>query len=223
MRVLIVEDEQRVADFIRRGLRSEGCLVEHACDGETALELLRASSFDVILLDLLLPGMSGIEVCRMLRARSDITPVLMLTALDTTEERIRGLNSGADDYLPKPFNFDELLARIQALYRRNSEFRSGRSSEVLEHKGLALNLRSLVFCVDGSEVELSTKERDLVLFLLRNMGVVLSRERILNAVWGSQSDPLTNIVDVYIGRVRKKFGRYGKCIATLRGAGYRLD
>lgn len=225
MHLLLVEDEERVAEFIRRGLKSEGWSVDHAEDGETALAYLRDQKFDIVVLDLMLPGLSGQEVCRRMRARQDYTPVLMLTALDSTDERIAGLRLGADDYLPKPFDFEELLARIDALCRRAGKFSARDNSvgdNVLAHAGLALDRMSLVFTVDGEEVDLSAKERDLIVLFLSNEKKVLSRERILNAVWGAQEDPLTNVVDVYIGRLRKKLGSYGDLISTVRGAGYRF-
>lgn len=223
MNILLVEDEERVADFIRRGLKAEGFSVEHAGDGETALEFLHERSFDVVILDLMLPGMSGTEVCRMMRARANSTPVLMLTALDSTDERVSGLRVGADDYLPKPFDFDELIARLEALHRRKTGYTTGAENDKIAHKGLSFDPVALEFYVHDEPVALSSKERELAIVLLKNAGRALSRERILNAVWGTQEDPMTNIVDVYIGRLRKKFGSEGDLIVTLRGAGYRLD
>lgn len=222
MNLLLVEDENRVADFIRRGLKAEGWMVEHAGDGETALELLRQHSFDVIVLDLVLPGISGQDVCQRLRARRILTPVLMLTALDATDERIAGLRIGADDYLPKPFSFEELVARLDALHRRAHDFAVEATGDLLCHNGIVFNRSSLLLTVDGTEVELSAKERELVTLLLSNEKKVLSRERILSAVWSAQEDPLTNVVDVYIARLRKKLAPYGHLIATVRGAGYRF-
>jgi len=220
--ILVVEDEHRVADFITRGLRAEGWIAEHAENGETALDILSQHEFDVILLDLMLPGISGQDVCRKMRARGNYTPVLMLSALDAVEERVAGLKLGADDYLSKPFDFDELIARIEALLRRENEFKLSRDSENLVYEELNLNTRSLVVTVNNEEVELTTKERDLLLLLMANQGKVFARERILNTVWGSQEDPLTNVIDVYIGRLRKKLGVCGKHIRTIRGLGYRF-
>ncbi len=223
MNILLVEDEDRVADFVRRGLKAEGYSVEHAGDGELALEFLQSRDFDVVILDLMLPGISGSEVCRKMRARGNKTPVLMLTALDSTDERVAGLRIGADDYLPKPFDFEELIARLEALHRRKTGYMSKDGDERIVHKGLSFDQCALEFYVDGEPVSLSSKERELAVLLLQNAGRALSRERILNAVWGTQADPMTNIVDVYIGRLRKKFGTQGDAIVTLRGAGYRLD
>ena len=222
MNVLLVEDETRVADFIRRGLKAEGWLVEHAGDGLTALQFLRERQFDVVVLDLMLPGVSGQDVCLQMRARKDHTPILMLTALGTMGDRVAGLNIGADDYLPKPFDFEELLARINALRRRTYKFAGSADPDSLIHDGICFDRNSLLLTIDGREVGLSEKERDLVALFLSNPKRMLSRERILNAVWGTQEDPMTNVVDVYVGRVRKKLGRYGPLIATVRGAGYRF-
>ncbi len=223
MNILLVEDEERVADFVRRGLKAEGFAVEHAGDGETALEFLSSREFDVVILDLMLPGISGTEVCQKMRARSNNTPILMLTALDSTDERVAGLRIGADDYLSKPFDFEELIARLEALHRRKTGYRQNDGDGIIRHKNLSFDPAALEFFVHDQPIRLSSKERELALLLLKNAGRALSRERILNSVWDSQTDPMTNIVDVYIGRIRKKFGTEGDTIVTLRGAGYRLD
>ncbi len=222
MNILLVEDETRVANFIRRGLKNEGLFVEHAKDGETALEFLRNRNFDVVVLDLMLPGISGQKVCQTMRARRDFTPILMLTALDATDERVAGLKLGADDYLPKPFDFNELLARIEALNRRDNLFSDAGTVNTLQHEGLLFNRDSLQLTIDDEEVELSAKERELIILLLSHKKKVLSRERILNAIWSTQEDPMTNVVDVYIARLRKKLGSYGEQIVTVRGTGYRF-
>lgn len=222
MNILLVEDETRVADFISRGLKGEGWSVEHAADAEYALECMAQRVFDIVLLDLMLPGMSGQDLCRKMRARKNHTPVLMLTALDAVDERVDGLRLGADDYLPKPFDFDELVARIQALVRRYQGFRKAAEGETVVHRGLVFDTRSLVVLADEREVELTGKERDILLLFMSNVGRVLARERILNAVWSTQEDPLTNVVDVYVGRLRKKIGPYGGLIKTVRGLGYRF-
>ena len=223
MNILLVEDEVRVADFIRRGLAAEGWGVTHAEDGETALEMLADASFDAIILDLMLPGISGQEVCRKLRARANTTPVLMLSALDSTDERVAGLRLGADDYLPKPFEFDELVARLEALHRRSQLFPQQQNADLLECTGVTFDKRSLTVLIDGILIDLTGKERDILLLLMSSTGRVLSRERILNSVWGVTADPLTNVVDVYIGRVRRKLRQYGNRIVTLRNVGYRFD
>ncbi|MCV3271300.1 response regulator transcription factor [Roseobacter sinensis] len=222
MNILLIEDELRVADFIRRGLKAEGWVVEHAEDGETGLEILQDRGFDVIVLDLMLPGISGQQVCQKLRARGSKTPVLMLTALDSTDERVAGLRLGADDYLPKPFDFDELIARIHALHRRVTGYASDDDDGKLRHEGLVYDSVAMVLTVDGKVVDLSAKERELIAILMGSRNRALSRERILNSVWGTHEDPMTNVVDVYIGRLRKKLGPYGSLITTVRGAGYRF-
>lgn len=223
MNILLVEDEVRVADFIRRGLAAEGWGVTHASDGETALELLSDAPFDAVILDLMLPGISGQDVCRKLRARFNTTPVLMLSALDSTDERIAGLKLGADDYLPKPFDFDELVARLQALHRRAQRYGATQSADLLDCDGVTFDKRSLTVLIEGEPIDLSGKERDILLLLMSSTGRAFSRERILNAVWGVTADPLTNVVDVYIGRLRRKLRHHGNRIVTLRNVGYRFD
>lgn len=223
MNILLVEDEARVADFIRRGLAAEGWSIDHAADGEDALEYAASNAYDVILLDLMLPGIQGQDVCRKLRARKTVTPILMLTALDSPEERVEGLKIGADDYLPKPFDFDELIARVEALHRRATGYVSDSDDTMIISGGLTFNKSSLEVTVDDAEIELSKKERDLLLLFLTNSGRVLSRERILNAVWGVNADPLTNVVDVYVGRLRRKIGTQADRIVTLRNVGYRMN
>ena len=223
MNILLVEDEERVADFVSRGLKAEGWSVEHVPDGETALEVLQAQEFDIVILDLMLPGISGQDVCRKMRARKNFTPVLMLTALDATDERVEGLRIGADDYLNKPFDFDELVARIEALDRRANSYQTAEDTGILRHEGIVLNTVSHTVHIDDDPVELTTRERELLMLFLANPGKVFARERILNKVWGSQADPLTNVVDVFVGRLRKKLGAYGLLITTVRGLGYRFD
>lgn len=223
MNILLVEDETRVADFIRRGLAAEGWAVDHAKDGHDALAHAESNRYDVILLDLMLPGIPGQDVCRKLRARKSKTPILMLTALDSPEEKVDGLKMGADDYLAKPFDFDELIARVEALHRRSTGYAPDASETVLTSGSLSFDRASLQVTVAGAEIELSKKERDLLLLFLTNTGRVLSRERILNAVWGLNADPLTNVVDVYVGRLRRKVGAEGERIVTLRNVGYRMS
>lgn len=222
MNLLLVEDDERVADFLTRGLRAEGWNVERAGDGETALTLMGEHRFDVVILDLLLPGISGLDVCRTMRAREIYAPVLMLTALDATDERVRGLDAGADDYLPKPFDFSELLARLSALHRRATAFRIDAASELFELDGLSLDLGTHEVRLEGEVVDLTAKERDLLKFFLTQPPRVFSRERILNAVWGVNEDPLTNVVDVYVARLRRKLGSFGERFKTVRGVGYQL-
>lgn len=222
MNLLLVEDEERVADFIQRGLSAEGWTVTVAHDGETALELTAGEAFDVLVLDLMLPGISGQDVCRQLRARYDRTPVLMLSALDKVDERVTGLRIGADDYLAKPFDFDELVARIEALVRRENRFAEvDEQARLLRIGALSYDTQSLEVMSGDRRVELTVKEREILKLFLANPDRLYSRERILNTVWGAGADPLTNIVDVYISRLRKKLGR-AAVIETVRGSGYRL-
>jgi len=222
MNCLLIEDEMRVADFILRGLAAEGWSIDHAPDGETGLMQAKSESYDVILLDLMLPGIQGLDVCRKLRARKNTTPIMMLTALDAPDEKVEGLRTGADDYLPKPFEFDELVARIEALRRRATDYRDEADTTELRLGDLIYDRTSMQVYVDGTEVELSKKGRDLLVLFLSKQGRVLSRERILNAVGGMNEDPLTNIVDVYVGRIRRKVGQAGARIVTLRNVGYRM-
>lgn len=223
MNILLVEDEMRVADFIRRGLAAEGWTVDHVSHGEDALDHAAANSYDVILLDLMLPGIQGQDVCRKLRARKSKAPILMLTALDSPEEKIDGLKMGADDYLTKPFDFDELIARVEALHRRATGYVKNASDTLITSGNISFDKDSLQVTLNGAEIELSKKERDLLLLFLTNTGRVMSRERILNSVWGVNADPLTNIVDVYVGRLRRKIGADGERIVTLRNVGYRMN
>ena len=222
MNILVVEDEVRVADFIQRGLRAEGWFVSVAADGEAALSLAATEQFDVILLDLMLPGISGQEVCRRLRVRKVLTPILMLTALDAVDDRVAGLRVGADDYLTKPFDFGELVARVEALARRADGFRNARAApDRLVLGALSLDDDTLEVRCGPRLVELTRKERDILKLFLSHPGKVLSRERILSSVWKTTADPLTNVVDVYIGRLRKKLGPCGEALQTVRGIGYR--
>ncbi len=217
--VLIVEDEDQIADFIARGLKGEGWTTTRAASGEQALDLLADNIFDVVLLDIMLPGMSGHDVCARMRLKKNYTPVLMLTALDETDDKVAGLKKGADDYLPKPFDFDELIARIAALVRREADYHAPKGPQTEDD--IRFDADALCLVVSGERVELSSKERDFMAMLIKNAGRVLSRERILNAVWGLNEDPMTNTVDVYVRRLREKLGPHSDRIATVRGIGYR--
>lgn len=223
MHILVVEDDSRVADFLSRGLRAERHTVQLAKNGIDGLALARSGDCNIILLDVMLPGMDGIEVCQTLRGERRNTPILMLTALSTVEDRVSGLRCGADDYLTKPFAFDELLARIDALGRR-----SGQQIEVIS----LLRLADLVFDREKMRVEranqfvnLTAKELAMLELLMRYPGRLYSRERILSNVWGANEDPLTNVVDVYISRLRAKIdsGHALQLIKTVRGLGYKMD
>jgi len=219
MYILIVEDERRLAQVVRKVLEEEGHTVDVATDGEEGLAMAMDSSHDVIVLDVLLPGIDGFEVCRRLRAGRVDTPVLLLTALDAVEDRVRGLDAGADDYLPKPFAFQELLARLRALGRRRVQ---ARDPDQLQTGNLALDLRRRRAVRDGRTIDLSPKEFALLEFLMRNQGRVVTRTQILDHVWGYDYSPDSNLVDVYVTYLRRKIdrGHQRKLIRTVRGAGY---
>lgn len=221
MYILVVEDERRLAQVIRRVLEEEGHTVDLAFDGEEGLAMAMDASHDVIVLDVMLPGIDGIEVCRSLRANRVDTPVLLLTALDSVEDKVRGLDAGADDYLPKPFAFQELLARLRALGRRRVQ---AREPDQLQVEDLVLDLRRRRAQRAGRVIELSPKEFALLEFLMRNQGRVVTRTQILDHVWGYDYSPDSNLVDVYVTYLRRKVdrGHDRKLIRTVRGAGYAL-
>jgi two-component system OmpR family response regulator len=220
VRVLIVEDELRMASLIRRGLVKEGLSADVAPNGEEALVSARAHEYDAIVLDVMLPGMNGFETCRRLRAAGVWTPVLMLTARDSVEDRVAGLDTGADDYLVKPFAFAELLARLRALVRRGEPERPS----VLEVGDLRLDPATREVRRGASEIPLSAKEFALLETFMRRPGTVLSRYDLLEHAWDFAYENRSNIVDVYVRRLRAKidepFGR--RTLETIRGAGYRL-
>jgi len=223
MRILIVEDETRIADFLDRGLRAEGHFCVIANDGESGLSLALEGDFDLLLLDLMLPGIHGHEVCQQLRMNKVNTPLIILSAMDSLEDVIAGLRMGADDYLTKPFSFEELLARIETIMRRNTEIEG--EEEIIKAGPLAFDRQSLRFSVAGTEMKMTAKELAIIELLMTNPGTLFSRERILSNVWGLNMDPLTNVVDVYIGKLRKKIDSDGgsSMIETVRGLGYRLN
>ena len=223
MKVLVVEDDDRIVEFLRPGLAAEGFHVDVVRDGEAGLAAGRTGNFDVIILDLMLPKLDGREVCRRLRAEQNKTPILMLTALDTTEDIVRGLRFGADDYLTKPFAFDELIARVEALNRRGDT--TDMALRTLEVADLQFDRDALIVHRAGREIDLTSLEYALLEFLMVEQGKVVSRARILDNVWGTSNDPLTNVVDVYIRRLREKIddGFDKPLIKTVRGRGYRLS
>jgi DNA-binding response OmpR family regulator len=219
MYILVVEDERRLAQVVRKVLEEEGHTVDVAHDGEEGLAMAMDGSHDVIVLDVLLPGLDGFEVCRSLRASRVDTPVLLLTALDAVEDRVRGLDAGADDYLPKPFAFQEMLARLRALGRRRVQ---ARDPDEIQSADLTLDLRRRRAARGGRTIDLSPKEFALLEFLLRNQGRVVTRTQILDHVWGYDYSPDSNLVDVYVTYLRRKIdrGHQLKLIRTVRGAGY---
>jgi DNA-binding response OmpR family regulator len=215
-RVLIVEDEPRIASFLEKGLRAAGYVTTVVGDGIDAVTYARDGDTDLVILDLGLPGQDGLAALAQIRARGERMPVIVLTARDQVPDRVAGLDQGADDYLTKPFSFEELLARVRARLRDR-----GRPAEVvLEIGALRLDLSRRVATVAGREVELSAREFILAETLARHAGQVLSREQLLDRVWGLAHDPGSNVVDVYVGYLRRKLGH--DLIQTVRGMGYRL-
>jgi DNA-binding response OmpR family regulator len=224
MRVLLVEDDQRIVDFVRRGLKSEGYAVEIARTGQEAIEVGGEGQFQVIILDLGLPDLNGRQVCERLRKMGIETPILMLTAMDTVQDKVTGLRAGADDYMTKPFAFEELLARIETLMRRRGGEIKPESKE-LQIANLILNGATHEVRRGDVVIELTPKEFALLEFFMRMPGKMLSRTRILEQVWGYSADPLTNVVDVYIRQLRRKIDDDHdlKLLKTVRGFGYKLD
>ncbi|MFO8231136.1 MAG: response regulator transcription factor [Longimonas sp.] len=224
--ILLVEDEADIASFIQRGLKEEGYVVTWVAEGEQALEELRSSSVDVVLLDIRLPGISGMEVLKQVRDRLPQLPVMMLTALDAVEDRVAGLRSGADDYLPKPFDFEELLARVEALLRR-AEHLDGDSDapDVLRAGDLRLDRAAHTCTCNGTPLDLTPKEFDLLAYFMAHPGEALQRAQIHRDVWGHDFDRGTNLIDVYVAYVRNKLNETAccdACIETVRGVGYRF-
>jgi len=221
MKVLVVEDEPQMAGFIARGLRDEGYAVDVAADGAQALSMLEANEHELVLLDLRLPVKDGLTVCRELRERSFQAPILMLTALDGVNDVVNGLNSGADDYLPKPFDFEVLLARMRALLRRSKQVRS----DVLRVADLSLNTLDHTATRGGRAIRLTAKEYALLELLMLHAGQILGRETIATHVWDEDFDPFSNTIDVYVKRLRKKIdqGFDKPLIHTRRSEGYMLS
>lgn len=220
MRVLLVEDEQGAAKMLAKGLREESYAVDVAGDGETALHQAHLNDYDLIILDVMLPDKDGFEVCRELRAAGSAVPILMLTARDAIEDRIEGLNTGADDYLVKPFDFEELLARVRALLRRVPAL----LPEVITIADLAINTQSQQVARAGKPIELTTKEYALLEYLARRANEVVGRADIAEHVWDESYDPFSKVIEVFIQRLRRKIDddRPVKLIRTRRGAGYIL-
>ncbi|RSK48997.1 response regulator transcription factor [Hymenobacter rigui] len=220
MKILLVEDEPKVASFLHQGLTEQHHTVDLAADGLLGLRLAQSNSYDLIILDTLLPGLSGLEVCRQVRTQDTSVPILMLTALGETDDKIRGLDAGADDYLVKPFAFQELLARIRALTRRRHE--SPSADLVLRLADLTLDPSRKVVQRAGQTIQLTAREFALLEYLLRNQNRVVSRVDILEHVWETSFDTGSNVIDVYINFLRKKLDKdfTPKLIHTLVGMGY---
>ncbi|MGV7221804.1 MAG: heavy metal response regulator transcription factor [Nitrospinales bacterium] len=218
MRILVVEDEKKVSAFIKKGLEEETYAVDVAHDGEEGLYLASESQFDLIVLDLMLPKLNGLEVLTKLREKKVATPIILLTAKDSVEDKVTGLNKGADDYLTKPFAFSELLARVRSLLRRGS----GDTKTLLQVADLTLDLVSHKVKREDMEMELTGKEYSLLEYFMRNEGKVLTRTMIAEHVWDYNFDTFTNVIDVYINHLRKKIDKDypKKLLHTLRGVGY---
>lgn len=221
MRILIVEDEQRVVHFLEKGFQAEGFVVDTASDGERGLWLAQTEEYDIIILDIMLPKKTGLEILKQIRKDHVATPVLMLTAKTDLEDRLEGFDAGADDYVPKPFAFSEILARVRALIRRGGSAESGSTIMVAD---LKLDLMSRRATRAGRRIDLTNKEFQLLEYLARNQGRVLSRIILTEHIWDIQFDTVTNIVDVVINRLRRKIDDASavKLIHTVRGVGYVL-
>lgn len=220
MRVLLVEDEQDAARMLAKGLREHAFAVDLAFDGPSAIEKTHVNTYDLILLDILLPGVNGLDVCRRLRDDGFTVPILMLTAQDKIHHRIEGLDTGADDYVTKPFDLGELLARMRALLRRRPVL----ANPVLQVQDLTVDTRSRTVRRAGREIDLTAKEYALLEYLMRQDGAVVGRAEISEHVWDEQYDPFSNLIEVYVQRLRRKVdaGAAVKLIHTRRGEGYQL-
>ena len=219
MRILYIEDEVKLARFLQQALDEEGHLTDVATEGLSGYEMARSQQYQLVIVDNLLPKMSGIEICRGLRGEGHTVPILMLTALDSVEQKVAGLDAGADDYLPKPFALEELLARVRALLRRRRD-----SSSLLTVDDLTLDVVTREVRRANRVVQLSAREFSLLEYLMRNAGQPLSRSSITENVWGLDFDPETNVIDVYINYLRAKVdsNRSRKLIRTIRGIGYAI-
>ena len=216
MRILVVEDEHRIANAIKKGLEQEKYAVDVAYTGETGWDLASSEEYDAIILDLMLPGIDGLTICRNLRQAGKQIPILILTAKDQTGDKVEGLNSGADDYLVKPFAFEELLARIRALVRRPKNT----LNPVLKVAELELNTSTYEVKMGEKQISLSNKEFSLTEYLMRNAGKVLTKDQIISHVWNYDADVLPNTVEVYVKALRRKIGQ--NLIKTVRGFGYKI-
>lgn len=220
MRILVIEDEKKIADFIRRGLKEEGYAVDAAYDGEEGHFLAKTNDYDLILLDIMLPKIDGLTLCRRLKSEANTAPILMLTAKDSVKDKVRGLDSGADDYLAKPFVFEELLARVRAILRK----KDSKAVTKLQVDDLELDLLTHKVARACKEITLTGREYALLEYLMRNPGSIVTRTMISEHVWDIDFDTFTNVIDVYINYLRKKIdsGHKKKLIQTIRGRGYML-
>jgi two-component system OmpR family response regulator len=220
VKVLLIEDDQSIADYVAKGLRESGHVVDICGDGRSGLYAVAEQTHDVVVLDRMLPHVDGMTILQTMRAAGNATPVLLLTALGEADDRVEGLRKGADDYLPKPFSLQELIARVEALGRRMG---ATQQVERLSIPGLEMDLLRRKVFARGHEVRLTTREFQILEVLLRNAGRVVTRTMLLEAVWDYRFDPQTNIVDQHVSRLRQKLGEEsgGPLIATVRGLGYR--
>jgi heavy metal response regulator len=220
MRILVIEDEAKIAQFIKRGLKEEGYAVDVADDGEQGHFMLSSNEYDAIILDLMLPKIDGLTLCRTLRKEGNQTPIIMLTAKDTVKDKVKGLDSGADDYLPKPFAFEELLARVRVVLRK----KDSRVQTQLKVEDLNMDLLTHKVTRGEREIDLTVKEYALLEYLMRNAGNIVTRTMISEHVWDINFDTFTNVIDVYINYLRNKIdsGTTVKMIHTVRGKGYLL-
>ncbi len=221
MRILVVEDDKKVGRFLEKGLQEEQYAVDICRDGADALYFAQTNTYDVIILDIMLPGKDGFTICREMRENSILTPVIMLTAKDTVEDKVSGLSEGADDYLTKPFSFEELLARIRALLRRNQDYKT----KVLKAGDLEMDPVRRLVTRAGKKIILTGKEYALLEYLLRNKGRIVTPVMILEHIWDMDYDGVSNIVNVYINHLRNKIDKDSnvKLIKTIRGHGYQID
>ena len=221
MRILLVEDDADVARFIGKGLKEQAYAVDVAEDGQGALYMAGVNSYDCVILDVMIPSPDGLEVCRTLRGDKSTLPILMLTARDTVDDKIAGLDAGADDYLAKPFEFGELLARLRALLRRGG----ATISALIQVAGLEIDTRSHRVSIEGRALTLTTKEYSVLEYLARNAGRIVTREEISEHVWNQDFDPFSNLIEVYINRLRRHIEKVStaKLIQTVRGSGYMLE
>lgn len=221
MKILVVEDEHKIAQAIKKGLEQETYAVDLAFDGSEGLDLALGEEYDLVILDRLLPKLDGLEICKKVRAEGIHTPILILTARGQTQDKVEGLDAGADDYLTKPFAFEELLARIRALVRRPAD----NLGTTLKVRDLELNTNSYEVMRDGKKIQLSSKEYALLEYLMRHPNKILSKDQLINHVWNYEADILPNTVEVYIGYLRNKIDKPFKkpnLIQTIRGFGYKI-
>ncbi len=220
MRILVIEDEKKITDFIKRGLKEEGYAVDVAYDGQEGHFLAKTNKYDLILLDLMLPKIDGLTLCKKIKEEDPATPIIILTAKDTVKDKVTGLDSGADDYLTKPFAFEELLARIRAILRKKDT----KSPTKLQVDDLVLDLLTHKIRRGGKEIILTAKEYTLLEYLMRNAGTVVTRTMISEHVWDMNFDTFTNVIDVYINYLRNKIDAdfEKKLIHTIRGRGYTI-